>query len=684
MVDIFISYASEDEERVGPLARSLIERGASVWWDRQIPPGKTFDEVIEGALDAAKAVIAVWTERGVESRWVRTEAAEGAARGILVPVLLDDVRIPLAFRRIQAADLRDWEPGSEHDEFTGLVEALDQLIAAWSAETGESVSQAVTDLAHPAEGEMLAAMARARDGEWRAVVSLLEPLQAENPDLGDEYPGAVELLTLARRKREAAELYEGAELHYADGRWSDVVVQFDRILSLDPDIEFGDDLRTRAERHIAAEREHALADSYQRGVDALQAGEWSVAVARFEQLVADAPEHRDAAFGLERARAGAESEQQYRELRAMRGRGEWNGVAAGAAAIAAANPDFGDPDGLREQAEDELALLAERAKDAGTRQKEDQQAAALAERDRRQDTGSTAETDAPTPSNATASRSEERSTPDTAQAPSSEQSRGKQSATLGPAPSNRQSKGWRDRKWLVPVVLTAGATLVVTILVMMANQSPDNGEDPNAGLGTTATEAPPIEDPGEGGDGESTIDLSGTSVSIVADPGSEIDALQAGLVRQAEDADITEPAKALTDNEAGAPMGGGYVASATQDRGALEFSFEVEGGVYVIWGRVAAGSTLPTSQDSFFVSIDGGTEDIWDFFEEQTVPQTTWDWEPISLRCGAEVHRCDPWIVELDTGAHTLSLRARDAGSRIDAIFITGDPNALPPSQLEP
>ena len=49
MSDIFLSYASEDFPRVGPLIRALERHGWSVWWDRTILPGRTFDQVIEGA-----------------------------------------------------------------------------------------------------------------------------------------------------------------------------------------------------------------------------------------------------------------------------------------------------------------------------------------------------------------------------------------------------------------------------------------------------------------------------------------------------------------------------------------------------------------------------------------------------------------------------------------------------------
>ena len=183
MIDVFVSYASADRERVAPLAQALLDHGWSVWWDRQIPPGKTFDEVIEAALDQAKVVLAVWTQAGVASPWVRTEAAEGAARGILVPVLAElvpvlaeDVRIPLAFRRIQAADLTDWAPGQEHPGFTELIDAINELTRIEPAEELQPPKPE-----DPVERAMLAAQARAAERDWEGVIGLLGPLEANTP-----------------------------------------------------------------------------------------------------------------------------------------------------------------------------------------------------------------------------------------------------------------------------------------------------------------------------------------------------------------------------------------------------------------------------------------------------------------------------------------------------------------------
>jgi len=125
---IFISYASEDQDRIQPLEKALESKGWYVWWDRKIPIGKQFDEVIEEAIDATKCVIVVWTKSSVKSKWVRTEAGEGERRGILIPIQLDDVKIPLAFRRIETAQLINWDGVSEHPELEILFEAIARFV----------------------------------------------------------------------------------------------------------------------------------------------------------------------------------------------------------------------------------------------------------------------------------------------------------------------------------------------------------------------------------------------------------------------------------------------------------------------------------------------------------------------------------------------------------------------------
>ena len=124
MPHVFLSYSREDEAEAKQIADALGETGLEVWWDRTIPPGKTFDRVIEEALDDASWALVLWSTTSIESNWVKAEADEALRRGILVPVLIDHVRPPLAFRRIEAAELQDWDGDATNPEFANLLKVM--------------------------------------------------------------------------------------------------------------------------------------------------------------------------------------------------------------------------------------------------------------------------------------------------------------------------------------------------------------------------------------------------------------------------------------------------------------------------------------------------------------------------------------------------------------------------------
>lgn len=124
MHDVFISYVSENVKKAEVLATSLEEEGFTVWWDRLIAPGKTWDEVIGSALDSAKCVVVLWSEESVKSRWVREEADRAVGRQCLVPVLIEQVQPPFGFERIEAANLVDWKGDQNHPEFQLLRQAV--------------------------------------------------------------------------------------------------------------------------------------------------------------------------------------------------------------------------------------------------------------------------------------------------------------------------------------------------------------------------------------------------------------------------------------------------------------------------------------------------------------------------------------------------------------------------------
>ncbi|MDA0365361.1 MAG: toll/interleukin-1 receptor domain-containing protein, partial [Chloroflexi bacterium] len=121
MADAFISYAREDHDPAARLAAVFEAAGWDVWWDREILAGQSFDEVIERELAAAKVVIVLWSEHSVTSSWVRAEANDALDRGILIPALLTQVTMPLAFRRAQAANLITWQGQPNHDGLESLI-----------------------------------------------------------------------------------------------------------------------------------------------------------------------------------------------------------------------------------------------------------------------------------------------------------------------------------------------------------------------------------------------------------------------------------------------------------------------------------------------------------------------------------------------------------------------------------
>ncbi|MGI9288400.1 MAG: toll/interleukin-1 receptor domain-containing protein [Pseudomonadales bacterium] len=124
MTHIFLSYSRQDIDKAKQLAEALEKSGLSVWWDRAISPGKTFDQVIETALEESSWAIVLWSARSIESNWVKAEAEEALRRNNLVPVLIEDVRPPLAFRRLEAAELQKWDGNVSDHEFRQLVEVL--------------------------------------------------------------------------------------------------------------------------------------------------------------------------------------------------------------------------------------------------------------------------------------------------------------------------------------------------------------------------------------------------------------------------------------------------------------------------------------------------------------------------------------------------------------------------------
>jgi hypothetical protein len=97
VADIFISYSKQHPQTTRDVAAYLESEGYSVWWDTDLKAGERFGDVIDRELDAAKAVIVIWTARSVASDWVLAEAEHAHRDRKLIPLRardLDARRIP--------------------------------------------------------------------------------------------------------------------------------------------------------------------------------------------------------------------------------------------------------------------------------------------------------------------------------------------------------------------------------------------------------------------------------------------------------------------------------------------------------------------------------------------------------------------------------------------------------------
>lgn len=133
MKDIFVSYSKKDADRVRILVEALERQGWTIWWDRTIPPGKTWAQVIEDAITGCRCTLVVWSENSTQSDWVHKEARKGEQRRNLIPVAIDNVPPPFEFEHLQAASLVGWDGVSPHDQWDHLVEQITAVVEASGA-----------------------------------------------------------------------------------------------------------------------------------------------------------------------------------------------------------------------------------------------------------------------------------------------------------------------------------------------------------------------------------------------------------------------------------------------------------------------------------------------------------------------------------------------------------------------
>jgi tetratricopeptide (TPR) repeat protein/TolB-like protein len=127
--DIFLSYNREDQAVARLFAEAFEREGFTVWWDVTLRSGEEYDKVTEDALNAAKAVVVLWSPKAVESRWVRAEATQAQRNGTLVPAMIAACKRPIMFELTQTAELAHWRGDPRDKAWAAFLVDVKRMVA---------------------------------------------------------------------------------------------------------------------------------------------------------------------------------------------------------------------------------------------------------------------------------------------------------------------------------------------------------------------------------------------------------------------------------------------------------------------------------------------------------------------------------------------------------------------------
>src|SRR5258708_7528969 len=133
MSDSFISYARSTEAGAKQIAEALRGLGYGVWRDDELPAHRSYTEVIQERLAAAKAVLVVWSAEAVKSEWVQSEADQARAARKLIQLTLDGAKPPMPFDRMQCADMTGWAGDLDAHGWKKIVASVAELIGVIAA-----------------------------------------------------------------------------------------------------------------------------------------------------------------------------------------------------------------------------------------------------------------------------------------------------------------------------------------------------------------------------------------------------------------------------------------------------------------------------------------------------------------------------------------------------------------------
>src|SRR6185436_3107438 len=97
-------------------------------------------------------------------------------------------------------------------------------------------------------------------------------------------------------------------------------------------------------------------------------------------------------------------------------------------------------------------------------------------------------------------------------------------------------------------------------------------------------------------------------------------------------------------------------------------------GTYIVWSKVLSPNM---AQDSFFVSVDGGTEFIYSTVINGGYT-SAWQWTFVNE------DMANPSVFNLSAGQHSIQFRSREAYTGLDQLLVTNDPSYVPGANTPP
>lgn len=128
MSGIFLSYSRADRPTAQIVAEALEAEGFTVWWDKVLRAGQTYDEVTETMLRESSVVVVLWSHTSVKSKWVRAEATLGQRNAVVVPAMIEDAERPIMFELTQSANLVGWSGDRSDSNWQDLVADIKRVI----------------------------------------------------------------------------------------------------------------------------------------------------------------------------------------------------------------------------------------------------------------------------------------------------------------------------------------------------------------------------------------------------------------------------------------------------------------------------------------------------------------------------------------------------------------------------